>query len=201
VPLTVYELATDVLSPEQRAGILRRGEAMSDTRNNLFACCIDASGRLVTGGMAPLTQMGARHWLPPLLARRLVRIFPQLAPSRSTRLRFAYVWSGRAALTRDFLPRLLEVAPGWLAPFTCNGRGVALSTALGARIGGYLATGDASRLPLAITRPEPIPLQAIAARLPQWALPLGMLADARAERARVSAGADPASRAASPRPR
>lgn len=177
VPLVVYELATPVLTAAQRAAILPGGEAMSDTRNNLFACCIDETGRMVTGGMAPLTQIGARGWLPPMLARRLGGIFPELAPAR-----FDYVWSGRASLTPDFLPRLFEPAPGWIVPITCNGRGVALSTALGARVGRWLATGDDADLPLPRSAPQRIPLHPIAARVPQWLLPLGMLADARAER-------------------
>ncbi|MDE2333250.1 MAG: FAD-binding oxidoreductase [Rhodospirillales bacterium] len=177
VPLVVYELATPFLSEEQRASILPGGESMSDTRHNLFACCIDESGRLVTGGMAPLTQVGARRWLPPLLARRLGQVFPQLAPAR-----FDIVWSARASLTPDFLPRVFEPAPGWIAPITCNGRGVALSTALGSRLGRWLATGDTSDLPLPRSAPRAIPLHWIAARIPQWLLPLGMLADSRARR-------------------
>ena len=177
VPLIVYQLATAVLTPAQRETILPGGEAMSDTRHNLFACCVDDTGRIVTGGMAPLTQIGAPLWLPRLLAARLGRIFPQLDP-----VRFDYVWSGRASLTRDFLPRLFEVAPGWLCPITCNGRGVALSTALGMRIGRWLATGDARDLPLTATPPEPVPFHGLARRLPQWALPLGMLADRRNQR-------------------
>ena len=122
IPLRVFQLATQVLSSDIRATILPGGEALSDTRHNLFACCIDSSGRLVTGGMAPLTQIGAGTWLPAMLARRLLRVFPQLGS-----VRFEYVWSGQASLTPDFLPRLFEVAPGWIVPFTCNGRGVALS--------------------------------------------------------------------------
>ncbi len=177
IPLIVYQLATPPLTPAQRAAILPGGEAMSDTRHNLFACCVDESGRIVTGGMAPITQLGAPLWLPKLLARRLGRIFPQLHP-----VSFDYVWSGRATLTRDFLPRLFEVAPGWLAPISCNGRGVALSTALGTRIGRWLATGDEAGLPLTAVPPAPVPLHAIARRLPQWALPLGMLADRRNQR-------------------
>jgi glycine/D-amino acid oxidase-like deaminating enzyme len=177
VPLIVYQLATPVLTAAQRASILPGGEAMSDTRHNLFACCVDETGRIVTGGMAPLTQIGAPLWLPRLLAGRLGRIFPQLRP-----VTFDYVWSGRASLTRDFLPRLFAIAPGWLCPVTCNGRGIALSTAVGRRIGHWLATGVASDLPLTPTTAEPVPLHALAARLPQWALPLGMLADRRNQR-------------------
>ena len=177
VPLTIYELATPVLPAAVRASILPGGEAMSDTRNNLFACCIDDTGRIVTGGMAPLTQRGAGAWLPPMLARRLQRLFPQLGP-----VRFSHVWSGRAALTPDFLPRLFQPAADWFVPFTCNGRGVALSTAMGARLGAWLACGDETRLPLVPTQPSPIRLHAFAARVPQFLLPLGMLADRRNER-------------------
>ena len=175
VPLTVYQLATPVLPAEVRASILPGGEAMSDTRNNLFACCVDDTGRIVTGGMAPLTQVGAQGWLPPMLARRLQRIFPQIGP-----VRFDYVWSGRASLTPDFLPRLFQPEPGWLVPFSCNGRGVALSTALGTRVGQALATG--AEMPLVPAAPAPIRFHAAASRIPQWLLPLGMVADARAMR-------------------
>jgi glycine/D-amino acid oxidase-like deaminating enzyme len=174
VPLTVYELATEVLPDAIRASILPRDEALSDTRNNLFACCIDDSFRIVTGGMAPITQLGAHLWLPGMLARRLSRVFPQLGLQR-----FDFVWSGRASLTPDFLPRLYDVAPGWIVPFTCNGRGVALSTALGLRIGRWLATGVADDMPLVGTAPSPIRLHALASRVPQFLLPLGMLADHR----------------------
>jgi glycine/D-amino acid oxidase-like deaminating enzyme len=177
VPLTVYELATEMLPPSVRAGILPLDEAMSDTRNNLFACCIDDTGRIVTGGMAPLTQLGATHWLQPFLARRLARLFPQLGE-----VRFDYVWSGRASLTADFLPRLFQPGPDWYVPFTCNGRGVALSTATGTRLGAWLASGDAGALPLIPVPPAPIRLHQIASRIPQWLLPLGMLADSRNER-------------------
>ncbi len=176
VPLTVYQLATPVLQESVRATILPGGEAMSDTRNNLFACCIDDTGRIVTGGMAPVTQLGAATWLPPRLARRLARLFPQLGT-----VTFEHVWSGRASLTPDFLPRLFQPAPDWYVPFTCNGRGVALSTATGTRIGRWLASGDADILPLVPVPPAPIRFHAAASLLPQLLLPLGMIADRRKE--------------------
>jgi hypothetical protein len=50
---------------------------------------------------------------------------------------------------------------------------------MGKRIGHWLATDDASELPLIPSRPAPIRLHAFASRIPQWLLPVGMLADAR----------------------
>lgn len=175
-PLTVYQLATEPVPAHLREQILPGDEAMADTRNALFAACYDVTGRLVHGGMA-VVQQGAVDRLPRLLARRFGRIFPQLAPVRFTR-----IWRGRAALTGDFLPRLFQMGPGWYAPIGCNGRGIAMTTVLGARLAEYIATGNADVLPLPMTEPAPIPLHAVRQYWPQALLPLGILQDALREK-------------------
>ena len=177
VPLLVYQMATPVLPEAVRRAVLPGGEAVSDTRNNLLAGRWTAEGRLVVGAMAAV-QAGAIGRLPRRAARRLGAVFPALGE-----LRFDYVWRGRAALTGDFLPQLAEPAPGLLSAVACNGRGIVLSTVLGPVLADYLAGGNAAALPLAITRPRPIPLPSLARRLPQMLLPLGEWQDRRAERA------------------
>lgn len=173
VPLIVWQLATE---PMART-ILPGDEAFSDTRNNLLACRWTAQGRLVTGGMAAV-QTGAAARLPARLARRLEAVFPALGP-----VRFSHVWRGVAALSGDFLPRLMQPAPGWVAASACNGRGIVLSTMLGPALAGFLQTGDAAALPLPITPPRPIRAHALARWVPQVLLPLGDWQDRRAERA------------------
>jgi glycine/D-amino acid oxidase-like deaminating enzyme len=177
VPLIVYQLATPALPDAARRAVLAGNEAFSDTRNNLLACRWTAGGRLVTGGMAAL-HTGATRRLPAALARRLMEIFPALGP-----VRFAHVWRGRAALTGDFLPRLLQPAPGWLAATACNGRGLVLTTVLGPKLAEFVMTGDADALPLPIAPPRPIRANRLAQYLPQLLLPLGDWQDRRAERA------------------
>lgn len=178
VTLIVYQLATQVMPDAARRAVLPGDEAFSDTRNNLLACRWTASGRLVTGGMAAL-HTGAMARLPGRLAARLQAVFPALAP-----VRFEMVWRGRAALTGDFLPRLLQPAPGWLAATACNGRGLVLNTVLGPSLAAFLRTGDAAALPLPVTPPRPIRARPLAALLPQLLLPLGDWQDRRAERQR-----------------
>jgi glycine/D-amino acid oxidase-like deaminating enzyme len=173
VPLIVYQLATDIAPTAARAAVLPGNEAFSDTRNNLLACRWTASGRLVTGGMAAL-HTGAMDRLPRKLARRLEQVFPALAP-----VRFTHVWRGRAALTGDFLPRVIAPAPGWLAVTACNGRGLVMNTMLGPELAAYLRTGDAAALPLPITGPRPIRARALARFVPQLLLPLGDWQDRR----------------------
>jgi len=101
-------------------------------------------------------------------------------------VRFEMVWRGRAALTGDFLPRLLQPAPGWLAATACNGRGLVLNTVLGPSLAAFLRTGDAAALPLPVTPPRPIRARPLAALLPQLLLPLGDWQDRRAERQRYA---------------
>ena len=173
VPLLVYQLATEVLPASARAAVLPGNEAFSDTRNNLLACRWTASGRLVTGGMAAL-HTGAMTRLPRKLARRLEQVFPALAP-----VRFSHVWSGRAALTGDFLPRLIAPAPGWLAVTACNGRGLVMNTMLGPELAAFLRTGDTRALPLPVTAPRPIRVRPLARLVPQLLLPLGDWQDRR----------------------
>jgi glycine/D-amino acid oxidase-like deaminating enzyme len=173
VPLTVFQLATEPLAAEVRAIVLPGNHALSDTRNNLFAMRYTADHRLVTGGMAPLTQWLARPRLLKSLAARMGRLFPELQP-----VKFEYIWQGTAALTPDFLPRLMLVDEHWLAPLGCNGRGIAMSTSLGQRIAHYLVDNDPSVLPLPLTQPRPIMNYQWVKRAPQILLPLGILQDA-----------------------
>ncbi len=176
VPLTVFQMATGVVDASIRARILPGDEAFSDTRNNLLACRWTAGGRLVTGGMACL-RTGAEPRLLRSHTRRLRRIFPALAAARLER-----IWSGQASLTGDFVPRLFEIGPGWLAPVACNGRGIALCTVLGKALGTAIASGRLGDFPLPLQPPRPIRPRLLARLAPQILLPLGTLQDRRAER-------------------
>ncbi|WMS42239.1 FAD-binding oxidoreductase [Acuticoccus sp. MNP-M23] len=176
VPLIVYQMVTNILSPEQRASVLPGGEAMSDTRNNLFSLRWTADGRLGTGGMAPLTQLGGAARVARTAERRLAAIFPVLEGTTIAR-----TWTGKASLTGDFLPRVMTLGPRRYSVVACNGRGLVLTTNLGRALAAAFAAGRDAPLPLAARPPRPIRARALAARVPQLLLPLGSLADARAE--------------------
>lgn len=173
VTLTVFQLATQVIPEDVRRSILNGREALSDTRNNLFAMRFTVDGRIVTGGMAPLSQWMAEPRLLHSLARRMERIFPQLHE-----VKFDFIWSGGAALTPDFLPRLFEVGKNWFAPLGCNGRGIAMTTSLGRRLASYVVDRDTKVLPLPITSAAPIKAHTFARYVPQLLLPVGILQDA-----------------------
>jgi len=64
------------------------------------------------------------------------------------------------AMTPDHLPHIHEPEPGLLAVVGCQGRGLGLMTALGARLAFYLHSGDARQLPFPVSPIRPIPFHA-----------------------------------------
>ncbi|MBV1798162.1 FAD-binding oxidoreductase [Siccirubricoccus sp. G192] len=125
VPVRSYQMATSVLSDNIRKTILPEGHALSDTRGDLYFYRFDANGRLVTGG-GLILPFGWEGRIRERIRARVARVFPQVGE-----FSFDYVWWGYVGGTQDRMPHVYELAPGVLAWTGCNGRGVALATALG----------------------------------------------------------------------
>ncbi|MBX6741774.1 MAG: FAD-binding oxidoreductase [Acetobacteraceae bacterium] len=125
VPVRSYQMATSVLSDNIRRTILPEGHALSDTRGDLYFYRFDANGRLVTGG-GLIIPFGWEKRIKDRIRERVARVFPQVGE-----FTFDYVWWGYVGGTQDKMPHVYELAPGVLAWTGCNGRGVALATALG----------------------------------------------------------------------
>ncbi|MEM8551499.1 MAG: FAD-dependent oxidoreductase [Pseudomonadota bacterium] len=139
-PVRVFQIATAPL-PEN-AAVLSGGQSLSDTRRHTFALRRAPGGGLVTGGLVRAGRAEAARAVKKF-SRRLATI-ARISDAPNT-----HVWSGIIALTQDGLPRLSTLEPGLDAAVSCNGRGVALTTALGAEIAAYLSGEDALALPLA----------------------------------------------------
>ncbi|MNG20260.1 Gamma-glutamylputrescine oxidoreductase [compost metagenome] len=71
-----------------------------------------------------------------------------------------YRWSGRVALTQDFLPHVHEPESGLSILLGYNGRGVALSTALGRHLAARIL-GLGQEFPFPVTRIRPIPFHGL----------------------------------------
>ena len=95
-------------------------------------------------------------------------------------LRPAYVWSGRIAVTLDALPRMIELGPNLYGAIACNGRGIALATALGRELAAWLIKGKAGNddFVLPITPPQQIPFANMSALGAHLALPWMTIRDA-----------------------
>lgn len=150
-----FQVATERLPDELRRTVLPEGHVASDTRKLLLYYRADHDGRLIMGGRGtfrePRGSSDYRH-----LESVIGLVFPQL---KGTRCEFR--WSGRVALTRDHLPHVHRPAPGLTIFLGYNGRGIAMATTLGTRVGANLAAPDAHPLPIAITAIHPIPLHSL----------------------------------------
>jgi glycine/D-amino acid oxidase-like deaminating enzyme len=146
---------------------------LADTRRHTFAVRWSPDGRLVTGGLVPPLP-GRLAQARRQFARRLRRVIPGLPE-----LRADYAWSGIIAGTLDFLPRMMRLAPGLEAAIGCNGRGVALTTALGRQLGPWLAGRVAEAdFVLPVTAARPVPFSRVSGLGPHLALPLWSARDA-----------------------
>ncbi len=170
-PLRVFQVATRPLPLAVRSRLLPGGQAVSDTRRNLFTFRFDAQNRLISGGMHILS-LGAGARVPRVIHRRLAQFLslPDLPP-----LEFA--WSGMASVMPDFLPRLVELAPGLVAGFACNGRGIALTTAMGRELADWALGKPLADLAIPLRKAEELPFHALSRMAPNVLLPISMIRD------------------------
>ncbi len=150
-----FQTATSPLPEALARSILPRGHVASDTRKLLRYFRRDATGRFLMGGRGPFADPDGPSDFDHLV-RAVVDLYPALRG-----VSYEFHWSGRVALTRDYLPHLHEPVPGLLAFLGCNGRGVGLGTAMGMAIGKYLLQRESAALPLPITRIRPIPFHGL----------------------------------------
>ncbi|KAK65554.1 NAD(P)/FAD-dependent oxidoreductase [Bordetella bronchiseptica] len=125
VPVRTAQVATRVLPEAMRREILPQGHVSSDTRQLLTSFRLSPDGRLVMGGAG--ATAGLEHArIVPFLHRAGAELFAHLG-----KLDWEYHWSGYFAVTTDHLPHVHEPAAGMHVSLGCNGRGIAISTALG----------------------------------------------------------------------
>ena len=157
VPVLFHQMATAPLDPAWRHRVLPGNACLSDTRRHTFALRWGPGNRLVTGGIVPVgpARMARAHHRFRARLGDFLPALPDLAPE--------FVWSGTIATYDDALPRYFALAPGLDALIGCNGRGVAMTHALGTAWA-RLACGatTAADFPLPATLPSRARLRAFA---------------------------------------
>jgi glycine/D-amino acid oxidase-like deaminating enzyme len=110
---------------------------------------VDQHNRLLMGGRGPMRWI--RHAADiAYLTRYAEKLWPVLKGTAWT-----HGWNSRLAMTADHLPHVHEPAPGVLVYLGCNGRGVALASAMGGQLAKRLID-DAAEIDLPISRIAPI---------------------------------------------
>jgi glycine/D-amino acid oxidase-like deaminating enzyme len=155
VPVFSSIAATAPVSDEVARAIMPMRSVLYESGHITVYYRIDQRNRLLMGGRGPM------HWIKSAsdiayLTRYAERLWPQLKG-----VTWTHGWNSRLAITADHYPHVHAPAENILISLGCNGRGVALSTAMGAQLARRLIGGDKAEIDMPITGIKPIPMHAL----------------------------------------
>ena len=169
--------ATEPLSPEVATSILPGLHSVSETRRIQVYYRMTVDGRFVIGGRGQ--TFGQAEGSPTAHVRAIAeQYFPALKG-----VRWTHDWAGTVAMTWDSAPKLMQMDEGVIAGMGYNGRGVAMSTMMGAILA-CAAQGEATDLP--ITAPFKTPFHAFRKIGVQWTVTKGRFLDSLERRVKGS---------------
>lgn len=152
IPIYSAIIATAPLSADLAGSLLPERQVVYESGNITVYYRRDAANRLLMGGRGPqrraLNREDYRHLMS--YARHL---WPAL-----DRVGWTHWWNGQFALTPDFYPRLHMPQPGLFAMLGYSGRGLALSSAMGAELASVLEGAAPNSFPLPVTPMRAMPL-------------------------------------------
>ena len=145
---TVYysQFATRPLNSNEMSTILPGKEGCWDTATIMSSFRVDDVGRLIIGTMGNSEGFGKfihSNWAN----KKLRDLFPFLPE-----LEFDYSWSGKIAMTRDHIPKIVNFKENALSCFGYSGRGIAPGTLFGKTCASALLSENLSILPVSVVR-------------------------------------------------
>ncbi len=115
----------------------------------------DRANRLLMGGRSVQRDVSDPEELR-YLSRYAERLWPEMRGTRWT-----HAWSGQLAITPDHYPHVHEPADSVIACLGYNGRGVAMSTAMGPQLARRVIGGTRAEIDMPITTMKEIPFHAL----------------------------------------
>lgn len=150
VPTRIGEVATKPLSHNILAKILPGRQLASDWRRLLASFRITPDGRLMMGG-STATAGPETTKIRDSLHRAARDLFGHYGE-----FEWDFFWSGVFAVTPDKLPHVYEPYPNLTAALGCNGRGIAISTAMGKVLAERIRGAHEDELILPVSRLAPM---------------------------------------------
>jgi glycine/D-amino acid oxidase-like deaminating enzyme len=155
VPVFSSIAATEPLPDDVARQIMPTRSVLYESGHITVYYRIDPSNRLLMGGRGPM------QWIrDPSAVAYLMRYAARLWPSLRD-VSWTHGWNSRLAMTADHYPHVHEPGPGALVYLGCNGRGVALATAMGQQLARRLIGGETAEIDMPITRLRPIRFHAL----------------------------------------
>jgi len=155
VPVFSSIAATETLPDDVARQIMPTRSVLYESGHITVYYRVDAANRLLMGGRGPMQWIRDPQAVAYLM-RYAVRLWPALRG-----ISWTHGWNSRLAITADHYPHVHEPDPGALVYLGCNGRGVALATAMGKQLARRLIDGEAAELDLPVTAMKPIRFHAL----------------------------------------
>jgi glycine/D-amino acid oxidase-like deaminating enzyme len=155
VPVFSSIAATEPLPDDVARQIMPTRSVLYESGQITVYYRLDASNRLLIGGRGPMRWIRDPSAVAYLM-RYAIRLWPALRD-----VRWTHGWNSRLAMTADHYPHVHEPAPGALIYLGCNGRGVALATAMGQQLARRLIGGEAAEIDMPVTTLKPIRFHAL----------------------------------------
>jgi glycine/D-amino acid oxidase-like deaminating enzyme len=162
VPVFSSIAATAPLSEDVAREIMPTRSVFYESGHITVYYRIDQRNRLLMGGRGPMKWISSASDIS-YLTRYAERLWPRLKG-----VSWTHGWNSRLAITADHYPHVHEPAEHLLISLGCNGRGVALSTAMGQQLARRLVGGSTAEFDMPISGIKPIAMHAF------W--PLGVTA-------------------------
>jgi glycine/D-amino acid oxidase-like deaminating enzyme len=154
VPVFSSIAATAPLSDDVAREIMPTRSVLYESGHITVYYRIDARNRLLMGGRGPMRWIRSASDVSYFI-RYAERLWPQLKG-----VTWTHGWNSRLAITADHYPHVHEPAENLLISLGCNGRGVALSTAMGAQLARRLIGGNSAEIDMPVTGIRPIAMHA-----------------------------------------
>ena len=151
VPVFSAIVASEPLPDEVAHASCRRARLYEIGRITVYYR-LDRANRLLMGGRSVQREVSAPGELRHLVDYTY-KLWPQLRG-----VRWTHAWSGQLAITPDHYPHVHEPDPTVLVCLGYNGRGVAMSTAMGPQLAKRIGGGE---IDMPITTMKEIPFHAL----------------------------------------
>jgi glycine/D-amino acid oxidase-like deaminating enzyme len=171
VPVFSAIAATEPL-PERVAATITPGRSVLYEMGEVTVYYrLDRQNRLLMGGRSVQRDVAGPAPLR-YLSDYAVRLWPMLRD-----VRWTHGWSGQLAVTRDHYPHIHEPDESVLVCLGYNGRGVAMSTAMGPELARRLVEGRSARFDMPITGIREIPFHGLWKPAVQARMAIGRVRD------------------------
>jgi glycine/D-amino acid oxidase-like deaminating enzyme len=150
VPVFSAIAATEPMTTALARNVLPARSSVYESGRITVYYRVDARNRLLMGGRGPMRSVSRPDEIA-YLARYATRLWPALAGTKWT-----HGWKSRLAMTKDHWPHVHAPAENALIYLGCNGRGVALGTAIAEQLARRLLRGSSEQLDLPVVSLKPI---------------------------------------------